>query len=148
VRSSYLRKGLDGAVASAQGNCGRKRMENDMKSLQGILYEKRGTVISTVKCLGISMSTLQDHIAYGDFKIVRSTVKPMLTEANKFQHLLYCLEKLTPQPDNGIAVFNEDYNTIHVDEMVREGNLSTSLAVTTQIYNDCHQYLLDNGYSP
>ena len=49
VWSSYLRKGLDGAVASARGNCGRKRMENDMKSLQGILYVKRGTVISTVK---------------------------------------------------------------------------------------------------
>jgi DNA-binding transcriptional regulator YhcF (GntR family) len=57
VWSRYLRKGPDGAIASARGNCGRKRMEIDMVSLKEIPYEKRGTVRSTAKRLGISKSS-------------------------------------------------------------------------------------------
>jgi transcriptional regulator of acetoin/glycerol metabolism len=60
----YCKQGLDGALFSARGNSGRKRIEIDMEALQQIQYVKRGTVRSTAKSLGIPKSTLQNHIKY------------------------------------------------------------------------------------
>lgn len=96
--------------------CGSKRLVMDMEKLKNIPHNKRGTVRSTAKQLGIPKSTLQDHISYGDFKIIRSAVKPLLTENNKFERIKYCLGKLIPDATLGEAKFQEDFNTIHVDE--------------------------------
>jgi transposase len=114
--TKYWQQGTDAALSSARSNCGRKKNNIDMEALQEIPYAKRGTIRSTAQCLGIPKSTLHNHVKYGEFKIVTSTVKPMLTEVNKFHRMVYCLRKLIPFPDLGIAKYDEDYNTIHVDE--------------------------------
>ena len=44
---------------------------------------------------------------------------------------------------------NNTYKLTHLkkNQLLREGNPPKSLAGTMQLYNDCQQYLLDNGYA-
>lgn len=114
--SKYRKHGEAAAIMKHRDQCGRKPADIDLDKLKSIDFHKRGTVRSAAKQLGIPKSTLQNHITYGTFKILRSPVKPLLREDNKLQRIQYCLNKLIPNPVHGIATFVDDFNTIHVDE--------------------------------
>lgn len=113
----YKKFGLESALSrKKEKKAGRPQSVIDMEALKKIPIKKRGTVRCTAKQLGIPKSTLQNHIKYGHIKVVRSAVKPKLTDGNKLQRVRYCLDKLIPDPASAIANFQPDFNTIHVDE--------------------------------
>ncbi|CAM0944690.1 unnamed protein product [Alopecurus aequalis] len=66
-----------------KGNCGRKRYDDILALIPTIPLNKRSTIRSLAMALGVSPSTLHKKFKLKKIRRHSSSVKPLLTEANK-----------------------------------------------------------------
>uniref|UniRef100_A0A8I6XAG0 Transposase n=1 Tax=Hordeum vulgare subsp. vulgare TaxID=112509 RepID=A0A8I6XAG0_HORVV len=100
-----------------KGNVGRKRKELDMARTATIPLNRRRTIRSLARCLGVPYSTLHDRFQLKELKRITNTVKPFLKPANKIARLKFCISMMdehsisTPYPS-----FKSMNNMVHIDE--------------------------------
>jgi hypothetical protein len=96
-----------------KGKCGGKRKDLDLSRTSTIPLNRRRTIRSLAKSLGVSRSTLHRRFRLGELKRVSNTLKPSMTEANKIQRLQHCLSMLD---ENSPCRFKDMDNFVHIDE--------------------------------
>lgn len=100
-----------------KGNVGRKKKDLDLPRVLTIPLNKRKTIRSLAKSLGVCHSTLHQRFMLGDLKRHRSNLKPSMTDANKIKRLQFCISMLD---DDGLATpcpfFKKMDNVVHIDE--------------------------------
>ena len=74
-----------------KGHVGRKRKDLGLSRVTKISLNKRRTIRSLAKALGVKRSTLHRKFKWGGLIRHTNTVKPSLTEANKILRLKFCL---------------------------------------------------------
>jgi hypothetical protein len=77
-----------------KGRVGRKRIDLGLSRVTTIPLNKRRTIRSLAKALGVNRSTLHRRFKWGGLIRHTNTVKPPLTEANKIERLKFCLAML------------------------------------------------------
>ncbi|EMS52829.1 hypothetical protein TRIUR3_27067 [Triticum urartu] len=98
-------------------NSGRKRKELDRSRTTTIPLNKRRTILSLARCLGVPRSTLHDKFQLQELKRITSTIKPTLNPQNKIARLKFCLSMMderwisSPWPS-----FKPMTNMVHIDE--------------------------------
>lgn len=83
------------------------------KALEEVPEQDRSTLRDMSRSLGVSLCTCHQLVRYD--KVIMphtSALKPILTEENKLQRVLYAMERVQPSGTAWKPVFNE----IHVDE--------------------------------
>ena len=97
------------------GNSGRKRKHLDIDlddKIKEVPLNKRGTIRSLSRQIGISRGTVHHYFKEGKGKVHLSTVKPFLTEANMQPRLNFC--KAHVKLNEGL--FDNMHNLVHIDE--------------------------------
>lgn len=99
------------------GRAGRKRKELDLARTSTIPLNKRRTIRSLARSLGVARSTLHKRFQLNELNRITNTVKPHLKLENKIARLKFCMSMLD---DNWIstsrAMFKPMTNMVHIDE--------------------------------
>ena len=112
-----LAAGQEVDVSSKKNKSGRKRKELDLSRIATIPLNKRRTIRSLARCLGVPRSTLHDRFQLQELKRITSTIKPTLKPQNKIARLKFCLSMMderwisSPWPS-----FKPMTNMVHIDE--------------------------------
>ena len=112
-----LAAGQEVDVSSKKNNGGRKRKELDLSRTATIPLNKRRTICSQARCLGVPRSTLHDIFQLQELKRITSTIKPTLKPHNKIARLKFCLSMMderwisSPWPS-----FKPMTNMVHIDD--------------------------------
>ena len=112
-----LAAGQEVDVSSKKNKSGRKRKELDLSRTATIPLNKRRTIRSLARCLGVPRSTLHDRFQLQELKRITSTIKPTLKPQNKIARLKFCLSMMderwisSPWPS-----FKPMTNMVHIDE--------------------------------
>ncbi|XP_021725286.1 uncharacterized protein LOC110692558 [Chenopodium quinoa] len=116
---------------------GKKGKHIDLSKISEIPFHKRGNIRALAIALGVSKSTIHRFIKSGQIKPHTNALKPALTENNIKERLKWCLKAI--DQDNGM--FNDMYNTIHLDEkwfyMTKGTQRYYLLPGETQPYRTC-----------
>jgi hypothetical protein len=101
-----------------KGKCGRKPMDDILSLIPTIPLNRRSTVRSLARALGISKSTLYKKFKVGKIRRHSSSLKPALTEANMRDRLEFCISMLneTTLGDETGPSFTNMHNIVHIDE--------------------------------
>jgi hypothetical protein len=101
-----------------KGNCGRKPMDDILSLIPTIPLNRRSTVRSLARALGISPTTLYKKFKVGKIRRHSSTLKPALTEKNMKDRVDFCISMLdhTTLGDEAGPSFGNMQNIIHIDE--------------------------------
>jgi hypothetical protein len=94
------------------GRPSRYNREDMRQHVCTIPLRERKTVRSLASALDIPKSTLHDMMRNGGFWAHTSALKPELTEANKYDRVMYALSKV----DETTKLFKDMEDEIHVDE--------------------------------
>ena len=98
-----------------KGRCGRKvrfSEEEVNNRIAAVPLSQRQTLRDTGEATGIAKSTLARYLKSNVFKRTNTTLRPLLTDANKIRRLEFCLQFLNPQTGR----FKPMNNIIHIDE--------------------------------
>ena len=99
------------------GRSGLKRKELDLERTPTIPLNKRRTIRSLARSLGVALSTLHKRFQLNELNRITSTVKPHLKLENKLARLKFCMSMVD---DNSIstsrAMFKPMKNMVHIDE--------------------------------
>ncbi|XBI58548.1 hypothetical protein VPH35_039767 [Triticum aestivum] len=99
------------------GRSGRTRKELDLERTSTIPLNKRRTIRSLARSLGVARSTLHKRFQLNELNRITSTVKPHLKLENKLARLKFCMSMVD---DNSIstsrAMFKPMTNMVHIDE--------------------------------
>jgi hypothetical protein len=100
-----------------KGHVGRKRIDLGLSRVPTIPLNKRRTIRSLAKALGVNRTTLHRRFKWGELNRHTNTLKPLLTEANKVQRMKFCLAMLNenslPSPEPTFKVMDD---MVHIDE--------------------------------
>lgn len=96
--------------------CGRKKKELPVEQIKALPMEKRRTVRSLSKALGIPPTTLQDKIKSKNLLRHTNPLRPKHTELNLLQRLKHCVSLVSPASVDDTPEFCGMYNYIHLDE--------------------------------
>jgi hypothetical protein len=100
-----------------KGNSGRKRKDLELSRMKTIPLNKRRTIRSLAKALGVNRSTLHRRFKWGKVKRITDTLKPSMTLANKIQRLQFCVSMLDENFDEKLpSKFKEMDDIVHMDE--------------------------------
>jgi hypothetical protein len=118
--NDQIKEGLEVDVSSRKkGNVGRKRKDLDLERILMVPLNKRKTIRSLSRALGVCPSTLHRRFQWGQVKRVTNTLKPLLTAANIIQRLKFCVSMLD-ENDNEFTTsmpsFKEMDDIVHIDE--------------------------------
>jgi hypothetical protein len=77
-----------------KGRCGRKPMDDILSLIPTIPLNRRSTVRSLARALGISLTTFYKKFKLGKVRRHSSSLKPALPEKNKRQRVDFCISML------------------------------------------------------
>ena len=102
--------GIHKIVNKYSRNCGRKRIEIDMKAIKNIPLKQRSTFQDLADALGVKRTTLYNRFKEGYFRRHTNDLKFSLTDDNKKARVKYYLSMM-----NGLS-FKPLYNVVCIDE--------------------------------
>ncbi|KAE8795238.1 hypothetical protein D1007_29976 [Hordeum vulgare] len=117
LANDQLDLGQEVNVSSKKENVGRKRKELDLARTTTVPLNRRRTIRSLARCLGVPRSMLHDRFQLKELKHITNIVKPFLKPANKLASLKFCISMMdehsvsTPCPS-----FKSMNNMVHIDE--------------------------------
>jgi hypothetical protein len=98
------------------GHCGTKRQEIDLEVIKVLPLNQCNNLRSIASHIGVNVGTLYNRIKEGQIIPHSNVVKPFLMEVNKMEHLCWCLAQLNSSRPNDNPVFQEMFDTVHLDE--------------------------------
>ncbi|KAM3298848.1 hypothetical protein ACQJBY_040369 [Aegilops geniculata] len=99
------------------GKSGRKRKELDLERTSTIPLNKRRTIRSLARSLGVARSTLHKRFQLNELNRITSTVKPHLKLENKLARLKFCMSMVDDSSiSTSRAMFKPMTNMVHIDE--------------------------------
>ncbi|CAM0956016.1 unnamed protein product [Alopecurus aequalis] len=123
-----MQKGEEVDVSSKmKGRVGRKRKDLDLPRMTTIPLNKRRTIRSLAKHLGVDRSTLHRRFLLGEMTRHSSAVKPVMTPENKIKRVKFCVSMVDPRTltlPNPFFLIMDKF--VHMDEkwfyLTRENN--------------------------
>jgi hypothetical protein len=116
TRATASKQGEKGAYCakSKKGERGRKKKDfsQQLANLKNVPPSQRGTFRSTANAVGLNKSTLYNLVKRKEIRIHTSTLKPVLTDANKKQRVDFCTRLI----DKQTMTFSSMMDVIHIDE--------------------------------
>lgn len=101
-------------VASRKSKCGRKTIDysTEFHEVKDVPLSRRGTLRSLSPAINVPKTPLFRRLKAGnEIKRISSTIKPLLTEKNRKDRLIFCMSMLEPN-----LMFEDMYNYVHIDE--------------------------------
>ncbi|KAE8788727.1 hypothetical protein D1007_37300 [Hordeum vulgare] len=100
-----------------KGNSGRKRKQLDLSRTATIPLNRRRTIRSLAKWLGVPRSTLHDRFHLKELNRITNTIKPSLKPANKIARLEFCISMMDQKwISTSWPSFKSMNNMVHIDE--------------------------------
>ncbi|XP_074289476.1 uncharacterized protein LOC141614629 [Silene latifolia] len=93
-----------------------KRKVFDTKKLESIELLKRTTQKGVSKGMGVSQSTVSRWVKADLIDSHTNAIKPLLSDKNKLERLIYCLSHLHYDKHTKQFIFKDQSNVIHIDE--------------------------------
>ncbi|XP_074293170.1 uncharacterized protein LOC141620117 [Silene latifolia] len=93
-----------------------KRKEFDTSKLESLELAKRTTQYEVSKGMGVSQSTVCRWVKADLLDSHTNATKPLLTDKNKLERLIYCLSHLQYDKNTKRFIFKDQSNVIHIDE--------------------------------
>ena len=98
-------------------NCGRKSYDDILSLIPTIPLNKRSTIRSLAKALGVSPTTLYKKFKLNKIRRHSNRVKPVLTDKNKRDRVDFCLSMLDEATLEDVnPSFRSMHNIVHIDE--------------------------------
>ncbi|XP_044984839.1 uncharacterized protein LOC123452271 isoform X2 [Hordeum vulgare subsp. vulgare] len=118
--TAMIQKGLGQEVDVSnkrKGNCGRKPYDDILSLIPTIPLNKRSTIRSLAKALGVSPTTLYKKFKLKKIRRHSNSVKPLLTEKHKRDRVEFCLSMLDEATLGDVSPsFRSMHNIVHIDE--------------------------------
>ncbi|XP_074271219.1 uncharacterized protein LOC141595145 [Silene latifolia] len=93
-----------------------KRKVFDTNKLESIELLKRTTQEGVSKGMGVSQSTVSRWVKADLIDSHTNAIKPLLSDKNKLERLIYCLSHLHYDKHTKQFIFKDQSNVIHIDE--------------------------------
>jgi hypothetical protein len=116
---------IDGAFHVSprkKGRCGRKKPYNPnamAKAIEALPSNERKTLRQISGALGVSLCVVQQSL-HGENSFIMAhtnSIKPYLTEANKYARVCFALDRVVKkQQDDGALMYSNCFDSIHVDK--------------------------------
>ncbi|CAM0912129.1 unnamed protein product [Alopecurus aequalis] len=108
--------GINSVKCRKIGKVGRKKKHLDIEAMEAVPTTERTTIRQLAEAINMPKSTVFERLKEKEIRRVTSDVKPMLTQENEKQRLLYAVYQVEPSTFDNVPTMKAGFSVVHYDE--------------------------------